>query len=216
METWLFILGYLIQLCGSLMLFWKIWRKRSVYGLSSDTQYCFGLSTLSRAIWSLETRLVSTRLAYVELFLSVSVSLVLCWAVYRFRHTTTKEALWYLRTQVLAPTAFFLAFFWHPGKDVISMQILVAFTMYVECLALLPQLYLMRRMIEIEPLTSHYVAAVGMSRAVRLLFWLVMYRQRELFWGLFFADLIHSILAADYMFLWFRKLRTGGTLIYQF
>lgn len=61
METWLFIFGYLIQMVGSYMLLNKIWKKKSIYGLSSDTQVCLFVSTLSRVVWVKDTRLMEVR-----------------------------------------------------------------------------------------------------------------------------------------------------------
>ncbi|XP_055388448.1 ER lumen protein-retaining receptor 3-like [Condylostylus longicornis] len=216
MEKWLFIIGYLIQVVGSLLLLVKVWSKKSVYGLSSDTQICFLISTLSRIVWSMDTRLVETYLAYAELASSTVVTVLLCFSVWKFRHTTTKEAWWPLRSMVLGPIAFVLAVLFHPGSATISLQVLVAFTMYIEAMALLPQLYLMRKMIEVEPLTSHYVGILVLSRIVRLAFWFSLFMQGEHFIGLFVADLLHTLLAGDYLYIWCRKLRTGGALIYKF
>lgn len=215
MEKWLFIIGYLIQMIGSLLLLVKVWSKKSVYGLSSDTQICFLTSTLSRIIWSMDTRLVETYLAYAELIASSIVTLLLCFSVWKFHHTTTKEAWWPLRALTLIPIALVFSLLFHPGNTILSLQLLVAFTMYVEAMALLPQLYLMRKMIEVEPLTSHYVGLLVMSRIARLAFWFSLFRQGEHFLGLFIADLLHTLLAGDYLYIWCRKLRTGGALIYK-
>uniref|UniRef100_A0A0G4G723 ER lumen protein-retaining receptor n=1 Tax=Chromera velia CCMP2878 TaxID=1169474 RepID=A0A0G4G723_9ALVE len=188
---------------------------KSIYGLAADTQVCFVLATLSRCMWSLDTRLVETKLAYLELFLSTSVAIILGLLVIRYRHTTTKKPATLLRYFVIVPVALVLAFFVHPGHHWWTVQILVAFTMYVEAGALIPQLYLMRKMIEIEPLTSHYVAMLVLSRVVRMLFWVQLYYQGEHFVGLFLADLVHTLLSVDYLYLWCRKLRHGGSLIYR-
>lgn len=42
-----------------------------------------------------------------------------------------------------------LAFFIHPGRQWWTVQILVAFTIYTEAVGLLPQLWYMRRMLEV-------------------------------------------------------------------
>eukprot|EP00919_Chromeraceae_sp_WS-2016_P053715 GHVR01127534.1.p1 GENE.GHVR01127534.1~~GHVR01127534.1.p1 ORF type:complete len:218 (-),score=-5.25 GHVR01127534.1:151-804(-) len=215
MEIWLFIFGYLMNFVGSCILVWKILNTRSIYGLAADTQYCLLASTISRCIWSLDTRLVETKLAYLELLLSIAAAILLAYFVFRFRHTTTKKPLIFLRWYYIIPVAIILAFFIHPGKNWWTVQILVAFSMYVEAGALMPQLYLMRKMIEIEPLTSHYVALLVVSRVIRIFFWLQLYFQGEHFLGLFVADLVHSLFSGDYMYLWFKKLRHGGHLIYR-
>jgi ER lumen protein retaining receptor len=125
------------------------------------------------------------------------------------------HAVNYLRFYTLASVALVLAFFFHPSDTWIDVQILVAFTMYIEALGLLPQLWLMRKMYDVEPLTSHYVALLVIARFCRMVFWGVLFWQGEHFLQLFIADVLHGVLCADYMYLWIRKLRSGGRLIYN-
>jgi len=37
MELWLFTLGYLVQHIGTGLLLWKVYKQKSVYGISIDT-----------------------------------------------------------------------------------------------------------------------------------------------------------------------------------
>eukprot|EP00745_Piridium_sociabile_P015675 TRINITY_DN23426_c3_g2_i2.p1 TRINITY_DN23426_c3_g2~~TRINITY_DN23426_c3_g2_i2.p1 ORF type:complete len:220 (+),score=19.60 TRINITY_DN23426_c3_g2_i2:127-786(+) len=214
MEIWLFILGYLIHLGGSVFLLAKIYKQKSVYGLSRDTMFMLLVATISRCIWSMFTRLVETKLAYLELIASTAVAIALAYNCWIYRHTTIKQAPTPLKAKTLIPVALILAFFFHPGYRWFTVQILVAFTMYIEAVALVPQLYLMRKMHEVENVTSHYVGLLVCSRAVRLLFWVQLYWIGEHFLGLLAADMIHCILSADYMRIWISKLRNGGQLIY--
>eukprot|EP01066_Platyproteum_vivax_P007229 Platyproteum_vivax@DN2778_c0_g1_i1.p1 len=214
MDIWLFIGGYIIHFFASCLLIWKIHQQKSVYGLSFDTQIAYLLACISRVVWSVDTRLVETYLAYLEVGLSTMAAIALCYMNWKYRHTTTKQAWTGVRIYVLAPVALILAIFVHPGNGWISLQVLVAFTMYMEALALLPQQQLMRQMSEIEPITSHYVAMLIVSRIMRMMFWVLLYTQGEHFVSLFVADLVHAVMSADYLYLWVRKLRSGGTLVY--
>jgi len=215
MDVWLFILGYLIQFAGSAVLLYKIILSGSIYGLSIDTQICLLIATICRCIWSLETRLVETWLAYFELSLSTGVAVLLCYTTVTLRHTTTRSPWWPLRCFVTVPATILLAVLFHPGSYWITVQTLVAFSMYLECVALLPQLYLMRRMIDIEPFTSLYVVLLIISRIIRMLFWAILFWKGEHFLGLFLADAIHSALSVDYLYLWWNKLRNGGWLLFR-
>jgi len=73
----------------------------------------------------------------------------------------------------------------------------------------------MKKMYDIEPITSNYVALLVIARALRMVFWGVLFWMGEHFLQLFIADIAHSIFAADYMYLWCKKLKTGGRLIYS-
>lgn len=215
MEVILFIIGYFVHFGASCLLLYKIWKFKSIYGLSVDTQASYLLAVISRCVWSMETRIVETKLAYLELILSTAAAFGLCFLCYQYYHTTSKHSTPFLRVYATAPACMLLAFFFHPGDDWFSMQILVAYTMYQEAMGLLPQLWLMRKMHEVEAFTSHYVGLIVVARFIRMLFWGKMYFLGEHFLQLFFADICHTLLSADYMYLWCRKLQYGGRLIYS-
>jgi len=215
MEIFLFILGYYVQCAASCMLFYKIYKHKSIYGLSVDTQAAYLLAVIARCVWVMETRLVETKFAYLELMLSTAAACGLSFLCYNYYHTTSKHSPPFLRVYATCPAAMLLAFLFHPGEDWFSMQILVSYTMYQEAFGLLPQLYLMRKMHEVEPLTSHYVGMIVVARFTRMCFWIKMYFLGEHFLQLLFADICHTLLSADYMYLWCRKLKNGGKLIYS-
>lgn len=215
MEIFLFILGYYVHFGASCMLLYKIWGHKSIYGLSTDTQIAYLLAVISRCIWVMETRLVETVFAYMELVLSTVAAIGLCYLTYKLAHTTQRQSTEWLRIYVTAPICFALACVFHPGDDWLSMQILVSYTMFQEAVGLLPQLWLMRKMHEVEPLTSHYVGLLVCARFIRMIFWGKLFFMGEHFLQLFIADVLHTLFSADYLYLWCRKLRTGGRLIYS-
>jgi ER lumen protein retaining receptor len=210
-----FIVGYCIQLGASGVLLYQVTAKRTFYGLSQDMQIMFCLACFTRCIWTLDTRLVETFFAYLELLLSTAASVGLCLYSHKYRYTNVKAPPYFLSVWVLTPVGVVLSILFHPGTAWFSYQTLIAFTMYIEALALIPQLYLMRHMIEIEPLTSHYVGLLVIARIFRMVFWFEMYMLGENFIDLFISDLVHTILSADYLFLWCKKLRHGGRLVYS-
>lgn len=215
MDIWLFVLGYCVQWAAALLLLYKIHTQKSIYGLSVDTQWAFALANVGRCVWTLETRLVESYFAYFELLGSTLTSFVLAYYCVKYKHTTTLHAPAHFRVPVIGAVALVLAFFFHPSDSWLSMQILVAFTMYLEALALVPQLWLMKKMHDIEPITSHYVALLIIARICRMCFWGVLFMMGEHFFQLFVADVLHSLFAADYLYLWVRKLKTGGRLVYH-
>jgi ER lumen protein retaining receptor len=221
MDIWLFVLGYVIQLIASGLLIYRIASVRSVYGLSLDTQLCFLSATLSRAVWSFNTRILDSHpllqvFAVIELALSIFCAGLLVYLFRSLRHTSADtQASPLLTWKLLFPVSIILAGIVNPGSwFTVSLQILVAFTMYMEAVALVPQLALIRKMSDVEALTSHYIGLLVIARAVRMCFWVVLYMDGSTFICLFLADLFHTVLCADYMYLWVRKLRHGGRLVY--
>lgn len=215
MEVFIFIIGYYVQLGASCLLAVKIYKHKSIYGLSVDTQIAYLIAVISRCIWVMETRLVETKFAYLELIMSTVAAIYLSFLCWVHFHSASKHAPVYLRVYVTAPCALLCAFLFHPGDEWMSMQILVSFTMFIEAAGLLPQLWLFRNMHEVEPMTSHYVGLLVCARFIRMIFWAKMYFIGENFLQLLFADVLHTLLSADYLYLWCRKLRYGGRLIYS-
>merc|ERR1719387_3434451 len=98
----------------------------------------------------METRLVDTPFAYIELLLSTVCAIGLNYLAYNLvqtsaEHVSQKQTPWYFRIYATAPACLALAFIFHPGDDWISMQILVSYTMFQEAAALLPQLHLCQK-----------------------------------------------------------------------
>merc|ERR1719240_796691 len=93
----LFVLGYCIQCVAALLLMYKIQKQKSIYGLSVDTQIGFFIANISRCIWTLDTRLVETTSAYLELICSTISSCVVLYLCYKYYYTTTKHATPLLR-----------------------------------------------------------------------------------------------------------------------
>jgi ER lumen protein retaining receptor len=221
MDIVIFVLSYLVQLVASCILLHRVQSVKSIYGLSLDSQICLLIATLSRCVWTVKTRIVETNVvltsvAAFELMASLVSAVFLVRLFSNLRHTTTQACPTILSASVLVPFALTLAFLFNPGSWFnITAQVFVAFTMYLEAVALIPQLWLVRRMDDVEALTSHYVGILIIARAVRMMFWVVMFFDGQSFMCLFTADLLHTALSADYLYLWIRKLRHGGRLVYS-
>lgn len=83
----------------------------------------------------------------------------------------------------------------------------------MECVGLLPQFIIMRKSKEIESMTSHYIMCLGGARVVRLAFWLVSYWEGETFGYLIIADLLHTILLADFALYYYKSIRSGRPIL---
>lgn len=70
---------------------------------------------------------------------------------------------------VLGPSAF-LALIFNHGFNLV--EILWAFSIYLEAVAILPQLFILQRTGEAETITTHYLAALGAYRALYIPNWI--------------------------------------------
>ena len=73
---------------------------------------------------------------------------------------------------ILLPTAILSLVLNHEFS---VMEILWTFSIYLESLAILPQLFMVTKTGEAESITSHYLFALGMYRALYILNWVYRY-----------------------------------------
>lgn len=91
----------------------------------------------------------------------------------------------------------------------VHLQILWTFSIYLESVAILPQLFMVSKTGEAETITSHYLFALGVYRALYLFNWIWRY-QFEGFFDLIaiVAGLVQTVLYCDFFYLYITK----GTL----
>ena len=214
--VWIFTLGYFFQLIATLILILKIQKQKSTFGLCLDTQYLFLLGSISRCFWLHQTRLINIPFALIELVGNTLLLLIAVYLCEKYRYTATHSITRYLRYYSLALVCIVLSFCFHPGRKnsyYLSMQMLVAFTMFSESLGLLPQLYIMRKAKEVEVMTSRYLCFLGLARLCRLIFWIKMYLDGDLFVSLIVADLVHSLIFGYFAFHFFKFIRLGQRIL---
>jgi len=93
------------------------------------------------------------------------------------------------------------------------MEVLWTFSIYLESVAILPQLFMISKTGEAESITSHYLFALGSYRGLYLFNWI--YR----FYGEGFFDLIavvagvvQTVLYCDFFYLYVTKVLKGKSL----
>jgi hypothetical protein len=90
------------------------------------------------------------------------------------------------------------------------LQILWTFSIYLESVAILPQLFMVSKTGEAETITSHYLFALGSYRALYLLNWIYRY-YFEGFFDLIavVAGVVQTILYCDFFYLYITKGKHG-------
>uniref|UniRef100_G1SUJ1 ER lumen protein-retaining receptor n=1 Tax=Oryctolagus cuniculus TaxID=9986 RepID=G1SUJ1_RABIT len=92
-------------------------------------------------------------------------------------------------------------------------QILWTFSIYLESVAILPQLFMVSKTGEAETITSHYLFALGVYRTLYLFNWIWRYH----FEGFFdliaiVAGLVQTVLYCDFFYLYVTKVLKGKKL----
>ncbi|XP_063584761.1 ER lumen protein-retaining receptor-like [Penaeus indicus] len=92
-------------------------------------------------------------------------------------------------------------------------QVLWTFSIYLETVAILPQLFMVSKTGEAESITSHYLFALGSYRALYIFNWVYRY-YAEGFYDLIaiVAGVVQTVLYCDFFYLYITKVLQGKKL----
>lgn len=125
---------------------------------------------------------------------------------------------------IIIPIIFsaILAIFIHPDlNSYFPADFAWTFSLYLETIAMLPQLTLMTKIGgEVETLTSHYLASLAASKILSFVFWLFSYKELAPEqgknipgWTVMISFGIQIVLFADFLFAYVKSVRLGRALI---
>lgn len=93
------------------------------------------------------------------------------------------------------------------------MEILWTFSIYLEAVAILPQLFLVSKTGEAESITSHYLFALGSYRGLYILNWIYRYYAEDHIDLIsIIAGLVQTVLYCDFFYLYITKVLRGKKL----
>ncbi|PHH80179.1 hypothetical protein CDD80_2550 [Ophiocordyceps camponoti-rufipedis] len=114
------------------------------------------------------------------------------------------------RVQYLIGGAAVLAVLF-PYKYTVS-EILWAFSIWLESVAILPQLFMLQRTGEAETITTHYLFALGSYRALYIPNWVYRYFAEPTHkpdWIAIIAGIVQTILYSDFFYIYYTKVLKG-------
>lgn len=92
------------------------------------------------------------------------------------------------------------------AKDSVQIKILWSFSIWLESVAILPQLFMLQRTGEAETITTHYLFALGLYRALYIPNWLYRYFAEgyvdQIAWV---AGLVQTVLYSDFFWIYYTK-----------
>lgn len=92
-------------------------------------------------------------------------------------------------------------------------EVLWAFSIWLESVAILPQLFMLQRTGEAETITTHYLFALGMYRALYIPNWIYRYAtepDRNVDWIAVVAGIIQTVLYSDFFWIYYNKVLKGA------
>lgn len=228
--SFLIVLSSIIQLLSFTIIVYKVYNSQNASGLSINTFICYLILLSSRLCSTLfyNGYLPSDQAGdwfYQMTELGSLVCTVLL--IYMISSTFKDTANLFDDTvswKYLVVPAGALALLVHTAlnKNFIT-DVLWTFSMYLETVAIYPQIYLFQKKAgQIENFTSHYVALQGLSRLFSLLFWYDTYPELNesiedsfsLFhnycgYFIILSQIIQLLIMIDYYYLYFKSLFSG-------
>eukprot|EP00434_Breviolum_minutum_P000232 symbB.v1.2.000192.t1/scaffold21.1/size436794/11 len=93
-------------------------------------------------------------------------------------------------------------------------EVLWTTSIWLESVAIVPQLVLLQQMREVENLTSQFVATMGAYRALYILNWIYRYFADDYVnWVGWVGGLVQTVLYADFFYYYARSKWYGGKLV---
>lgn len=98
-------------------------------------------------------------------------------------------------------------------RDYSPTEVLWSFSIYLESVAILPQLFLVSKTGEAESITSHYLFALGSYRALYILNWIYRYVTENHYELIaIVAGIVQTVLYCDFFYLYVTKVLKGKKL----
>jgi len=195
--------GDMSHLIAIVILLWKMWRSKSVSGISGKSQILFAVTFTSRYI--------DLFLVYVSVYNSVMKILYLAatYATLYFIYLRFRSS--YQRSQDTFRIEFLLlpaiALSLLVNHQFTPIEILWTFSIYLEAVAIMPQLFMLSKTGEAETITTHYLFFLGVYRALYILNWVYRYVQEDhIDLIAVISGCIQTILYCDFFYLYVKKV----------
>jgi ER lumen protein retaining receptor len=187
----------------------KIWKTRSCAGLSGKSQIMFAIVFTTRYL-DLVTTFISAYNTIMKVIFVASSYATIYFIYSKFKPTYDRNHDTFRIEFLLIPVAGLSVLVNHEFS---LLEILWTFSIYLESVAILPQLFMISKTGEAETITSHYLFALGIYRALYILNWIYRYYY-EGFFDLIavVAGCVQTVLYCDFFYLYITKGWTGKKL----
>ena len=205
------IVADLMHLVSHIILLEKIWRHKNCAGVSLKTQQIYAIVFLSRYL-DLFTNKFSVYNTVMKIIFIASTLYTIYLITKKFRATYDESndnfVIWYLVVPALVIGVLF-------ARVRTVTEILWSFSIVLESVAIIPQIYLLQRTGEVENLTADYIFCLGSYRALYILNWVtrVITEPGYTAWLVWLFGLVQTALYCDFFYFYIRSRIQGKKLV---
>lgn len=196
----------LLHLASIFILLYSIEKNKSVNGLSMKTRLLYVIVFVTRYL-DLFTTYISLYNTLMKLFFIGSS----CYVVYLMSVKYVKSIRENIDTFpvkfiVGAAAALSLIFTY----KYTFREVLWSFSLWLEAGAILPQLFMLQRTGSAENITTHYIFALGIYRALYIPNWIYRYFTEAHFdYIAFLAGIVQTLVYSDFFYIYYTKVMQG-------
>ncbi|KAL2556522.1 ER lumen protein-retaining receptor B [Forsythia ovata] len=204
--------GDMTHLLSIIVLLLKIRTMKSCAGISLKTQELYAVVFLTRYL-DLFTRYYSFYNTIMKLvFIGTSICIVWYMRFHKVVKQTYNKDQDTFRHYFLIPPCFVLALFVHRTFTV--MEVLWTFSLYLEAVAILPQLIMLQQTKNIDNLTGNYVFLLGAYRLLYLMNWIYRFfiETHKVRWIPWLSGLVQTALYADFFYYYIKSWKNHEKL----
>ncbi|KAI1418016.1 ER lumen protein retaining receptor [Hypoxylon sp. FL1857] len=201
------VLGDFSHLASILILLHKMTELNGASGISFKSQALYLIVYVTRYLDLFSTSSIYNIIFKILFISSQSYIIYLMMTKYK---PTVDPNLDTFRVQYLLGGAAVLAILL-PYEYTFS-EILWAFSIWLESVAILPQLFMLQRTGEAEVITTHYLFALGIYRTLYIPNWIYRYLtepKHKVDWIAIVAGLIQTVLYSDFFWIYYNKVIKG-------
>jgi ER lumen protein retaining receptor len=205
----------LMHVASIFLLLLKMMTSRSCAGISRRTQELYLVVFLTRYLDLFVSHPFRSPLSFYNtvmkiLFISSSSYIIYLIRV-KYKHTYDHVHDTF-RYEFAVGAAAVLALVFH--LKMTFLEILWAFSVFLEAVAILPQLFLLQKTGEVENITSHYIFCLGAYRGLYILNWIYRYftEHRSNQWLAWGAGTLQCVLYADFFYHYYLSCKQGKKL----
>ncbi|KAH9047333.1 ER lumen protein retaining receptor [Lactarius hengduanensis] len=197
----------LSHLASIIILLRKIQTSRSCRGISFKTQALYATVFIMRYLDLFHPSQFSLYNIVMKLFFITSSVYTLFLMKVRFR-PTNDPSIDTFRVEYLVGPALILALIFNYSYKLV--EVFWSFSIFLESVAILPQLFILQRTGEAETITTHYLAALGAYRGLYIPNWIYRYFVDDVVDPIsIMAGLVQTGLYLDFFYVYFTRVLQG-------
>lgn len=196
----------LSHMASCLILLYSIEKNKSINGLSLKTQGLYVLVFVLRYV-DLVYKFISVYNTFMKLFFIATAAYTVYLMTQKYPKTIREDIDVFPVRYLLLFAAVALVVFTHAYT---VREVTWSFSIWLEAVAIIPQLYMLQRTGSAENITVHYIFALGIYRGLYIPNWVYRYfTESKLDYIAVLAGILQTVVYSDFFYIYYTKVMQG-------